>query len=471
MSLRFLLLNPVVVGGAFLLLVPLVAWRVRRFLSRSAVALDRASRLVAVLVAVTLLAGVLVAVSGRWGAPLGDAFRLRSLERTAIARQSPPGVRLLSERSHVSYYTGVDEYTADYKDPPDRSSYHRAYRVESDLATVMGGFDRLATETGWKLVSASCGPERSSMPLGRQRVGRVYERRMSGFTATMGIASLTIGSTVFPGTTISDVEVWLTAPSVLVGEEEKAYRIDRACLAPPASTPRPPAPTGACPAADRKLAVAAPEAAVPLDARPLRASTRPADLRRMRVTASDDEILASDPPSEPRALLEKHGAIDGYEAYDLVSEKGYQPGHREKTFAYRFPSHEAAVAFHRDVVARACPQAMEAFDVPGVADAVGLQLYVPATGPECDDRWDLQWGLAFGSTHPPGCGDWLIEYIAFVRGQYHVSVAVGVQEWEGTEPWKPPDLRRVHDAALKVGATAGRRACEVRSGARPTTCR
>jgi hypothetical protein len=464
--LRALVLHPVVLGGIFLLLAPLVAWRVRRRTG----SMDRAPRLVAAALAVTLLAGVLAAVSGRWGTPLGDAFRLRALERTEIAGASPPGVRLIGEGRHVSSYIGLDEYTADEKDPPDRSSYQRAYRVEADLAGVLDGFDRLATRTGWKLVAASCGPAYPVEPAGRYRVSRGYERRLPGFRATLGITSYTVASTVFPGTSISDVEVRLTAPSVLAGEPAPAGTIDRACLAPPPPAPRPPAPQGACPAADRKLGSSVPEAAMPLADRPLRASSRPADLRRLQVTAADEAIVASDPPSEPRPLLEKHGAIDGYDAYDLASGKGRRPGHREKTFAYQFPSHEAAVAFHGDVVARACPQAMEAFDVPGVPDAIGLRLYVPATGPECRERWDLQWGLAFGSSYPPGCGDWLIEYIAFVRGQYHVSVAVGVKEWEAISPWAPPDLAAVHEAALKVGAAAGRRACEVRAGAGPT-CR
>ncbi len=203
-----------------------------------------------------------------------------------------------------------------------------------------------------------------------------------------------------------------------------------------------------------------------LEARPLRASSRPADLRRMRVNASDDQIVASSDPSEPRALLEKHGAIDGYQAYDRATGVGRRPGHREATYAYQFPSHEAAVAFHRDAVARACPRALEAFDVPGVADAVGLRLYVPAGGPHCGKPDHLQWGIGFGS-----CGDWLIEYMAFVRGQYHVSVAVGVPEWEGVEPWAPPDLGSVRQAALKVGTAAGRRACEVGAGVRPGACR
>jgi hypothetical protein len=189
----------------------------------------------------------------------------------------------------------------------------------------------------------------------------------------------------------------------------------------------------------------------------------------MRVTSSDDRIVASDPPSEPRALLEKHGAVDGYKPYDRVSGEGRRPGHRQATYAYRFPSHDAAMAFHHDVVARACPQAIDAFDVPGVPDAVGLRLYVPATGPECVRRWDLQWGLAFGSASGAGCGDWLIEYIALVRGQYHVSVAAGVMEWEAIEPWEPPDPSSIHEAALAAGAAAARRACEVR--ARPGTAR
>lgn len=446
--------------------MPFVVWRVRRRLT-----LDPTPRLVAVLVAVTLLAGVLAAVAGRWGTPLGDVMRLRALERTAIATQTPPGVRLLSERRHVSTYIGLEEYTAGDLDPPDRSSYERAFRVETDLASVTAGFDRLATGSGWKLVVASCGPAYPVGPGGRQQVNRGYERRLSGFRATLRVTSFTVASTVFPGTAISDVEVQLTAPSVLAGEAARTGGIDQACLAPPASLPSPPAPAGACPAAGRTPAATAPEAPLPLADRPLRVSSRPADLRRLRVTAADDAILASDPPSEPRPLLEKHGAIDGYSAYDRVSGKGYQPGHREKTFAYRFPSHEAATAFHRDVVARACPQGMDAFDVPGVADAVGLRLYVPAAGPECRDRWDLQWGLAFGSTYPPGCGDWLIEYIAFVRGQYHVSVAVGVPEWEAISPWAPPDPATVHAAALKAGAAAAKRACEARAGARPATCR
>jgi hypothetical protein len=113
---------------------------------------------------------------------------------------------------------------------------------------------------------------------------------------------------------------------------------------------------------------------------------------------------------------------------------------------------------------------MDAFDVPGLPDAVGLRLYVPATGPECLERRDLQWGLAFGSASGAGCGDWLIEYIAFVRGQYHLSVAVGVQEWEAIEPWEPPDLTTIHEAALKVGAAAARRACEVRAARGAARC-
>ena len=410
--------------------------------------------------AVSLLAGGLAAVAGRWGTPLGDALRLRALEGTAIATEHPAGVRLLSERRHVSTHIGLDEYTAGDKDPPDPSSYRRTYRAEAELGQVLGGFDQLATGTGWKLVAARCGPQYSFMPHGRHLISRTYERRVAGFTARLGITSASVASTVFPGTTISDVDVWLVAPSVLAGGSKPAYSVDRACLAPPAPAPRPPAPAGACPAAEQKLAVTVPEAAAALGARPLRAADLPSDLRRMRVRAADDTVLASSPASEPRSLLEKHGAVDGYQDYDRAGGAGPRPDHREATYAYQFPSHEAAVAFHRETVAGACPRALDAFAVPGVADAVGLRLYVPAAGPRCDDRWDLHKGIAFG-----GCEDWLVEYIAFVRGQYHVSVAVGAAEWEGVQPWAPPDLRSVHEAALQVGAAAARRACEVRAGA------
>ncbi len=244
--LRAIVLHPVILGGIFLVLAPLVVWRAHRRLT-----LDRAPRLVALLVVVVLLAGVLAAVAGRWGTPLGDAMRLGALERTAIASEAPPGVRLLSERRHVSTYIGMDEYTAGELDPPDRSSYHRAYRVEADLAGVTAGFDRLATDTGWKLVGASCGPAYPVGPGGRHRVTRGYQRGLSGFAATLRITSYTVASTVFPGTAISDVEVLLTAPSVLAGESKPSGDIEEACLAPPASAPAPPAPPGACPAAER----------------------------------------------------------------------------------------------------------------------------------------------------------------------------------------------------------------------------
>ena len=458
---RGLLLNPVILGGIFLVLTPLVVWRVHRFLASGAgigATLDLLQRLAGILVAVSLLAGVLTAIAGRWGTPLGDQFRLRALQRTAVASQSPPGVRLLSERSHVSSYAGIDEYTAGEKDPPDTSSYERTFRVEADLPDVASGFEWLASRTGWKLVSAECGPSVLGSSRERQRNARLYERRISGFRATLGIAYFTLPSTVFPETFISDIEVRLRAPSVLAGEPERTYRIDQACLTPPSPAPRPPAPAGACDAASRKLGTVLSEAAAPLVARPLRMSNIPADLRRMQVRPSDEDILASDPPSEPRALLEEHGALDGYKAYDRISGKNGRPGRRESTYAYQFPSHDAAVAFHHDVVARACAQAIDAFDVPVVEDAVGLRLYLPATGPECLKRWDLQWGLAFASASGPGCGDWLIEYVAFVRGHYHVSVAVGGPERERLDP------ASVHDAALKVGAAAARRSCEVRAG-------
>jgi hypothetical protein len=238
-----LLLNPVILGGIFVLLAPLVGWLVHRFLSRGArigVTPNLAQRLVGMLIAVSLLAGVLAAISGRWGTPLGDVFRPRALEGTAIAKQSPLGVRLLSERSHVSTYAGIDEYTAGEKDPPDRSSYERIYRAEADVAEVMGRFEQLASKTGWKLVATGCGPARAGVPAGRYRNSRIYERRMSGFGATLEMASFTIASTVFPGTAISDLQVRLTAPSVLAGEAERTHRIDQACL-----TPSPPAPPSA----------------------------------------------------------------------------------------------------------------------------------------------------------------------------------------------------------------------------------
>ena len=46
----------------------------------------------------------------------------------------------------------------------------------------------------------------------------------------MRVTSFTVASTVFPGTTISDVELRLTAPSVVAAEAEPAYTIDAAGL-------------------------------------------------------------------------------------------------------------------------------------------------------------------------------------------------------------------------------------------------
>jgi hypothetical protein len=103
-------------------------------------------------------------------------------------------------------------------------------------------------------------------------------------------------------------------------------------------------------------------------------------------------------------------------------------------------------------------QAIEFFEVPGVPDAVGLRLYVPATGPECTGHH--LWGLGFGQ-----CDDFLLDYVAFARGQYHVSVVTGGPE---EEPLDPPGLR---DAVLNLASNAARRACEVREDPAKRSCR
>lgn len=458
---RGLLLNPVILGGIFVLLTPLVLWRAHRFLARGAgvgATLDQSQRLVGMLVALSLFAGILTAVAGRWGTPLGDLFRLRALQRTAVATEAPPGVRLLAERSRVSSYAGIDEYTADQKDPPDTTDHSRTYRVEANPAEVLGGFVRLAEETGWKLASLGCGTQAAAPTPELHRSGRRYERRIAGFRATLSVISVTLPSTAFPGTAITNVVVSLRAPSVLAGGLPSSSRaVDQACLAPPPALPRPPVPPGACEAANRKLAVAVPDAAAPLGSVPLRIPRFTSDLRRLQVRPADEQFKASRPPSEPRSMLERHGAIDGYRDFREVVPDPGSLQRRESIYAYQFPSPEAARAFHEDAVARACAQAVEAFDVPGVPDAVGLRLYAPATGPECREREDQHWGL--GSFLIPGCGDWLIDYVAFARGQYHVSVAVGGAEQERY------NVASLRGRALQAGEIGARRACEVRADA------
>lgn len=459
--LRVLLLNPVILAGIFVLLVPFVIWLTHRFLASGAgigVTLDRPQHLVGLLVAVSLFAGVLTAISGRWGAGMGDLYRLRSLQRTAVARESPPGVRLLSERRHISSYAGIDEYTADVKDAPDTTSYKRIYRVEGSLPEVVAGFDRLASGSGWKHVATGCGPRMIGSVRESYATNRIYERRVSGFRATLSVSSRTLPSQVYPGTVIADIDVTLRAPSVLVGKPAPvARKIDQSC-APLVASPKPPAPPGACPAAERKLAAAVPEAAALLGSRPLPVPQYPSDLRRMRVRSSDDDIVASSNPSEPRPLLERHGAIDGYQDYDRISGSRDSAGYRAATYAYQFPSAQAARSFHQEAVARACAQATEFFDVPGIPDAVGLRLYVPAVGRECTGHH--LWGLGFGQ-----CDDFLMDYVAFARGQYHLSVVVGGPEEDRLDP---PAIR---GAVLKLAPTAAGRACEVREQPAPRSCR
>lgn len=458
--LRVLLLNPVILAGIFVLLLPLVIWRTHRFLARGArigATLDRSQRLVGVLVAVSLFAGVLTVISGRWGAGLGDLYRLRALQRTAVAKESPPGLRLLSERGHISSYVGIDEYTADEKDPPDTSSYQRLFRVEGNLPEAVAEFNRSATGSGWRLVASGCGPQMIGSVRESYRNSRTYERRISGFRATLSIASLTLPSQVYPGTVIADVDVRLRAPSVLVGDGPPvARKIDQGC-APLVASPKPPAPSGACPAAERKLAAIVPEATVLLGARPLRVPTYPSDLRRMRVGSSDDDIVASSKPSEPRPLLERHRAVDGFQDYDRISGGRDSAGYLSATYAYQFPSAEAARAFHGEAVARACAQATEFFDLPGIPDAVGLRLYVPAVGPECTGHH--LWGLGFGR-----CDDFLIDYVAFARGQYHLSVVTGGPEEERL------DLAGIRQAIEKLAPGAAKRACEVRATPAARNC-
>lgn len=460
--LRAILLYPLVLTGLFVLLAPLVAWRVDRFLmsdARTGINPRPAERVVAMLAAVVLLAGVLSLATLRRGAPLGDRVRLKALERSAPAGPAPPAARLLSEEKHLSTYFGMDEYTAGEKDPPGPTSYRRAYRVEGSLPEVIAALERSISDEGWELRGASCGPESQQATPQRSGSTRRYERRFADFRATLALSWTTTPSTVFPGTATSNVHLLLRAPSALTGDPLRSLgQVDPGCLRPPEAAPLPPAPPGACAAADAKLAVVVPHAAEPLASAPLRRSSVPADLRRMRVRASDDEIVASDEPSEPRAVLERHSALDGYQAYDEVHNPGIvTERRREATYAYRFPTHEKARAFHQEAVGRACPQAVEAFAVPGVADAVGLRLYVRAPGETCGERRDLQWGIGPGACEE----DWVIESVAFVRGQYFVSVAVGGPERES------PDLAAQRDAAVKLAVEASERARDATS----TDCR
>ncbi len=353
---------------------------------------------------------------------------------------------MLSEREHLSPYRGIDSYTIDSKDAPVPTSYTRLYRVESSLPIVVAGLEQVAGGTGWELVGASC-PAAFPFDITRQ-----YQRRVAGFRATAAISWATTQSTVFPGTAMSNLQVRLEAPSVYSADPLGSLSPKAACLTPPPSAPLPPPPPGACPAADALVGVVIPQAATELVSQPMRELDR--DIVRPRwIPPPAGEPEARHSASEPLALLLEHGALEGWAANDdrTRSERS-GPDVHAAAYAFEFPSHDAARAFHVDAVARACAQAIEAFAVPGVPDAVGLRVYVPAAGIGCGDRWDLRWGL--GGYACVG-KDWVIDYVAFVRGQYHVSVAVGDAED------RPPELATQREAALDIAADAAQAACEV----------
>jgi hypothetical protein len=228
--------------------------------------------------------------------------------------------------------------------------------------------------------------------------------------------------------------------------------IDQECLVPPPAAPIPPAPVGACDAAEARLAVKMPEAATTLRDPPLgfradSAGIAPFDRFQTGLVKA---------PSQPPSLLDQHGAISGQR--------------EEAVTTYRFPSHETARAFHEDAVARACAQAIEAFAVPGVPDAVGLRLYVPARGPECDYQSVVLWRLEGLNCE---WNDWVVDYVAFVRGQYHLSAVVSAVEQRPQTAVTPqgPDLAGQRDAVLGAAADASLDACRAVSYETRRNCR
>lgn len=245
---RVLLLHPVVVAGGFVVAAPLVAWRMHHFLVyRSLIreTFTRSERAVAVVITVALFAGLLSLTAARWGAPLGDSFRLRALQRSAMASAAPAGAVLVAEREDVSSYLGFAEYTAGKRDRPDTSFYVRSYRVDDSLPKVFAEFERLAKDDGWRLVGSDCGVNRNPGDADRSSVFRRYERRLSGFQAALVLSADTTPSTVFPGTAVSNAEVALHAPSVLSGDPPlEAAELDRRCLGLPTATPAAPPPRG-----------------------------------------------------------------------------------------------------------------------------------------------------------------------------------------------------------------------------------
>ena len=443
--LRALVLQPIVVVGLLVVLAPAGAWLVQRRLAQADV--DRVPRLIGALVAVSLLAGVLALVPVHLRSVVGDRMRLDALQSTRIGDVVPAGSRLLAVSEHLSPYRGIDSYTIsiDGRDAPQPTSFTRLLRVETSLPGVVAELEQVARSTGWDLVGATCA---EVWPFDT----RQYQRRLSGFRATVEISWVTTQSAVFPGTAMSNVQVLLEAPSVYTDDPLISLSPKPECLTPPVAAPPPPQPPGVCAATEAQLGVVVAEATTPLSFQPVRKLDP--DLiapRWARTPAGEPETrhLAS----EPRTLLEEHGAVEGWASRDdRARSRRPGPDPQALTSAYEFPSHEAARAFHADAVARACAQGIEAFVVPGVADAVGVRVYVPATGMSCRERSDHLWGF---SSFPCEGQNWVIDYVAFVRGQYHLSVAVGDAEE------RPPELDTQRTIALDLAAEAARAACEV----------